>query len=504
MFIQPEQYQSGLATQVRPRRFSEVVGQRGVVKVLQTAIKNRALPQQLLFTGGSGLGKTTLARVTAAAWLCEAPVEGDSCGQCVSCVELYSVGASHPDVIEFDAASHGLKDQIRDLAEKAMIAPLRSSHKLYIIDEAHGLSTGGGQAFLKLLEEPPPHVIFMLATTDPDKMLQTNRGRCVEFELSYPSHQDLIGHLQKVASNQNWVLDTQTATEIVETTDPALGVRGLLMALVKISGLLHTNPDREVISEVLGNAPPTLLQQCWDHICNFDRSNTFIVLNQLRDYTDDAKIRVGLMRLAYQQMLDISAQTIDPVTVWRHNELVETPAGVGWLDRTLAVLSTPSLSPTTTQGTFEALTQEWWTNILGVVTELQTLFETNQHLLKDVSYHQQPVEDTTDSYGGDPQLDELGFEGHTGDPQQSASTSNQTVEAGRGSSNENMLPTDLLQVFTQKVGKVPAAVVMSCQISGAGNQYVVDVPMSLKSRLEPYVEQMRALAQQFSYELSFV
>ena len=155
---------------------------------------------------GSGLGKTTLARCVAAALLCLDPKDGDACRVCESCLDISDPSRTHPDVIEFDAASNGQKDQIRELAARAQVAPVRSQHRVYIIDEAHGLSRDGGQAFLKLLEEPPPHVIFMLATTDPEKMLRTNRSRCVEFSLSRPTDRELAEHLVRVAEGVSLTL----------------------------------------------------------------------------------------------------------------------------------------------------------------------------------------------------------------------------------------------------------------------------------------------------------
>lgn len=243
------------AATFRPRRFSEVVGQRHVVAPLRRAVASNSLPHQLLFVGSSGLGKTTLARVTAAALLCDARVDDEPCGVCDSCLDLFTPGAQHPDVAEFDAASNGNKDDIREIAQRATLAPMRGAFRVMIIDEAHGLSASGGQAFLKLLEEPPPHVIFMLATTDPQKMLATNRSRCIEFELLAPTAADMAENLTRVARSADRDIAGDVALEVVDATDPALGVRGTVMLLEKLLVASEGDVTLSEAAELLGRPP---------------------------------------------------------------------------------------------------------------------------------------------------------------------------------------------------------------------------------------------------------
>lgn len=266
-----------LASRHRPRRFSDVVGQRHVKVPLQRAIVSHSLPQQLLFSGGSGLGKTTLARICAAALLCdsEAPakVAGDCCGVCANCFDV-AMG-THPDVIEIDAASNGRVDEVRELASRAYLAPMRGSHRVYIIDEAHGLSAAGGQAFLKLLEEPPSHVVFMLATTDPDKMLHTNRSRCTEFELAPPSRQEFVDNVRRVAAIEGVSISQLTASEVVAASASELGLRGTLMALEKILPSLRENPDAD-IAELLGRPSHAALMDLCTAISS---GNSAVIVN---------------------------------------------------------------------------------------------------------------------------------------------------------------------------------------------------------------------------------
>lgn len=245
----------GLAVKYRPRNFQELIGQKEVKKVLAAFVLNGKVPQQILFSGGSGLGKTTIARVFASMILCHTAFKDREdlapCNSCESCIEIFSSSTAHPDLIEFDAASNGGKDEIREIAQRAMLSPVLGSKKIYIIDEAHGLSNPGGQAFLKLLEEPPAHVIFMLCTTDPEKMLKTNRGRCIEFRLKNPTKTDLLANLEKIVLKENSSLSQDVLKLVIEASDPELGVRGTVVTLGKIIsnnlGEKLTKQDAELI-----------------------------------------------------------------------------------------------------------------------------------------------------------------------------------------------------------------------------------------------------------------
>ena len=252
-----------LPTVYRPRKFDEVVGQEAVVQVLRTLVDRSALPQQLLLSGPSGTGKTTLARLTAAAMLCSTPLKdrnaAEPCQECDECRDILSTDRSHPDVLEIDAASNGRVDEIRELAGQVQLMPQRGSHRVVIIDEVHGLSASGGSAFLKLLEEPPSHVVFLLATTDPEKMLLTNRSRVSELPLRRPAPAQIAQNLKRVADNKGWNLTDQLAAAVVEATDPALGVRGSLMTLQKIAPLLSEGASMEKAYDLLGAATPTLV-----------------------------------------------------------------------------------------------------------------------------------------------------------------------------------------------------------------------------------------------------
>ena len=161
----------------RPETFAEVIGQDHVTTPLRTALANNRVHHAYLFSGPRGCGKTTSARILARALNCEKAPVAEPCGECQSCRDLARGGPGSLDVIEIDAASHGGVDDARDLRERAFFAPVSSRYKVYIIDEAHMVSTAGFNALLKLVEEPPAHLRFVFATTAPDKVIGTIRSR---------------------------------------------------------------------------------------------------------------------------------------------------------------------------------------------------------------------------------------------------------------------------------------------------------------------------------------
>lgn len=233
-----------LPVRYRPRRFADVAGQVHVCTVLRSAAARQRPPQQVLLAGPSGLGKTTTARIFAAALLCEhrAP-DGDACGLCEQCLLITGPRGGHPDVVELDAASNGGKDEIRALAERAVLAPLRGRWKVYIVDEAHGLTGPGGQAFLRLLEEPPAHCVFVLATTDPGKLPTALQGRCLYLQVVPPTREQVLANLRRVAAGEDWEPSAQVLDAVVAASDPALGVRGTVATLEKLAGPLSDGAD---------------------------------------------------------------------------------------------------------------------------------------------------------------------------------------------------------------------------------------------------------------------
>src|SRR5688500_3117502 len=189
-----------LARKWRPRVFREMVGQEHVLQALINALDHNRLHHAYLFTGTRGIGKTTIARILAKALNCETGVTPSPCGVCAACTEIDS--GRFVDLIELDAASHTQVDKMRELLENALYAPTVARYKIYLIDEAHMLSKPAFNAMLKTLEEPPEHVKFILATTDPQKIPVTVLSRCLQFNLKQIPASSIIAHLRHVLEQE--------------------------------------------------------------------------------------------------------------------------------------------------------------------------------------------------------------------------------------------------------------------------------------------------------------
>jgi DNA polymerase-3 subunit gamma/tau len=198
-----------LARKWRPKTFREMVGQEHVLKALINSLDRDRLHHAYLFTGTRGVGKTTIARILARCLNCEVGVSSEPCGQCGACLEINE--NRFIDLIEVDAASRTKVEDTRELLENVQYAPTRGRYKVYLIDEVHMLSTHSFNALLKTLEEPPPHVKFLLATTDPQKLPATILSRCMQFSLKNMAPENIVGHLKHVLEQ-----------EMVEAEDAAL------------------------------------------------------------------------------------------------------------------------------------------------------------------------------------------------------------------------------------------------------------------------------------------
>jgi DNA polymerase-3 subunit gamma/tau len=194
-----------LARKWRPRSFASLVGQEHVVRALTHALEQQRLHHAYLFTGTRGVGKTTLARILAKALNCEKGITADPCGKCSACTEIDS--GRFVDLLEVDAATNTKVDEMRMLLENAVYAPTRGRFKVYVIDEVHMLSTSAFNAMLKTLEEPPEHIKFILATTDPQKIPVTVLSRCLQFNLKQMPPSAIAGHLERIAAEEKVVAE---------------------------------------------------------------------------------------------------------------------------------------------------------------------------------------------------------------------------------------------------------------------------------------------------------
>src|SRR3984885_442126 len=192
---------TALARKWRPKKFAELVGQEHVRRALVNALETGRVHHAFLFTGTRGVGKTTIARIFAKCLNCETGVTPEPCGVCAACKEIDS--GRFVDLIEVDAASRTKVDDTRELLDNVQYAPTRGRYKVYLIDEVHMLSTHSFNALLKTLEEPPPHVKFLLATTDPQKLPATVLSRCLQFHLSRVPFAKIVAHLEMIVRHEN-------------------------------------------------------------------------------------------------------------------------------------------------------------------------------------------------------------------------------------------------------------------------------------------------------------
>lgn len=233
----------------RPKCFADVYGQEHVVATLKNELNENRISHAYLFTGSRGTGKTTCAKILAKAVNCESPVNGEPCNECEVCKGLDS-GAIY-DVVEIDAASNNGVDNIRDLREEANYTPSRGRYRVYIIDEVHMLSTGAFNALLKTLEEPPAHVIFILATTEVHKLPATILSRCQRFDFKRIQPETMSVRLKQVAELEGLTITDDAAILIARIADGAL--RDGLSILDQCSGR-SSNIDAELVSQVAGLA----------------------------------------------------------------------------------------------------------------------------------------------------------------------------------------------------------------------------------------------------------
>ncbi|HVL50921.1 MAG TPA: DNA polymerase III subunit gamma/tau, partial [Actinomycetota bacterium] len=260
----------------RPQSFAEVVGQQHVTQTLLTALKQDRLAHALLFSGPRGTGKTSTARILAKALNCER--DGDEpCGECSSCVQI--VSGSSLDVVEIDAASHGSVDDARDLREKVAYSSVSGRWKVYIIDECHMLSPAANNALLKVLEEPPEHVVFVFATTEPHKVLQTVLDRCQRYEFRSINSLDTAGRLAQICEMEGITADPETLTLISSRAGGSM--RDALSLLDQLRAFAGDTIAVGDLAQLLGSMPDDVLFEAVDLISERDIGAVFVFSERL-------------------------------------------------------------------------------------------------------------------------------------------------------------------------------------------------------------------------------
>jgi DNA polymerase-3 subunit gamma/tau len=268
-----------LARKYRPQKFSDVIGQEHVTRTLQNAIAQERIAHGYIFSGHRGIGKTTVARILAMALNCRSaekpPIE--PCGICDSCTEIRAGNAV--DVIEIDAATNRGIDEIRELREAARYRPARDRFKIYILDEAHQITDAAFNALLKTLEEPPSHVIFMMATTQPEDIPQTIRSRCQHFSFRAVKFDDIMGQLRDIVTQEKIPADDDALALLAETGDGSL--RDALSILDQAIASTSDHLTLDSVRSLIGSAPAAALETVMQSVAESSSEKILVLVDEL-------------------------------------------------------------------------------------------------------------------------------------------------------------------------------------------------------------------------------
>ena len=300
----------------RPRSFAEIVGQRHVTQTLANAIKANRVAHAYLFCGPRGTGKTTSALVLAMALNCEKGPTAEPCRECEGCRRIMAGNAL--DVIEIDAASNRGIDEIRELRERVGLAPAGGRMKVYIIDEVHMLTGEAFNAFLKTLEEPPPHVVFVLATTEPHRVLPTILSRCQRFDFHRLGLSDLEGVIRDIAAKEKLKVDGKAVTMLAHAGDGSM--RDALTLLDQAIAYAEGEVTPEVVTEILGGIDFDLLADLADILIRGSMTDAFSFVERVVSEGKDLRQMVGGLIGHYRDLLLLSVDR-------RGREAITLPEG---------------------------------------------------------------------------------------------------------------------------------------------------------------------------------
>jgi DNA polymerase-3 subunit gamma/tau len=272
----------------RPSTFADVIGQEHVTTPLSNALTSGQIHHAYLFSGPRGCCKTSSARIMARSLNCEKGPTPNPCGACQSCNDLVANGPGSLDVIELDAATHGLVDDARDLRDKAFFAPVQSRYKIYIIDEAHQLGPGAANALLKVVEEPPAHVLFIFATTEPEKLISTIRSRTHHYPFRLVPPAILSTHLEKICASEGIKVAKGVIQLVVRASGgsvrDAQSILGQLLAGAGKDGVTY-----EIAVALLGYTDSALLDEAIDSIAASDSASLFNTVDRVVESGQDPK-----------------------------------------------------------------------------------------------------------------------------------------------------------------------------------------------------------------------
>lgn len=264
----------------RPTNFNEVVGQDKVITVIKNEIINNRISHAYLFSGPRGTGKTTTAKIIAKLVNCTNPVNGECCNKCDNCLNF----KNSSDIVEIDAASNNGVDEIRELRDKVNLVPTNSRYKIYIIDEVHMLTTQAFNALLKTLEEPPAHVIFILATTEPHKIPLTVASRCQKFQFSKISNDEIVHRLSDIIKEENIKLDNEILLEIARLSDG-----GLRDAINMLDQLLAYKSENITLMDVYNINSCVSYIDIYNFINNMMNNNAIEIVNFIEKIDSEGK-----------------------------------------------------------------------------------------------------------------------------------------------------------------------------------------------------------------------
>lgn len=305
-----------LARKWRPKRFAELVGQEHVVRALTNALDSGRVHHAFLFTGTRGVGKTTIARIFAKSLNCERGTSADPCGECETCLAIDA--GRYIDLLEIDAASNTGVDDVREVIENAQYMPSRGKYKVYLVDEVHMLSKAAFNALLKTLEEPPEHVKFLLATTDPQKLPVTVLSRCLQFNLKRLDEAQIGGQVTKILAAENIPADDGAIRQIAKAADGSLrdGLSLLDQAIAYAGGKL----DDASVAAMLGTVDRTQVGAMLDALADGDGVRLLATVARLADFSPDwgavlEALAEALHRIQVRQLVPEVASEADGIDV---------------------------------------------------------------------------------------------------------------------------------------------------------------------------------------------
>ena len=323
----------------RPRVFADVIGQPQVTDTLRSEIRSGRLAHAYLFTGSRGTGKTTCSKILSKAVNCLSPRDGDPCGECEICRGIDD--GSIMDVVEIDAASNNGVDDIRMLREEADFTPANAKYRVYIIDEVHMLSIGAFNALLKTLEEPPAHVIFILATTEVHKLPATIMSRCQRFDFHRISPQDIAARLEYVCEQENCTIDHEAALLIAGIADGAM--RDSLSLLDQAMGQDQHITD-ELVRRTAGLADKSSIISICECILDKDPAGAIDLIDELhRSSKDMARLCEELVEHLRAMMLIKTMKQPDDVLVMSEDELRRTSGQASRMELSFIISSIDKL-----------------------------------------------------------------------------------------------------------------------------------------------------------------